>query len=416
LPTALPVHTCRSCGGSELHPILSLGETPIANELVQPDAAPEVDAAFPLGIMLCTECGLVQLDHELPADVIFDQDYPYYSSFSPAMLEHAATHARGLARQRDLDGDSFVVELASNDGYLLRNFVELGIPVLGIDPAPGPASAAIEAGVPTLVDFFGVEVARRVRADQGAADVVIANNVMAHVPDLNDFVGGIAALLADTGIATIENPWVRDLVDHVEFDTIYHEHYCYFSTLAVERLMARHGLHLRDVEHFPDHHGGTLRWTVGHQPGRSERAEAVLAEERRLGVDAPAYYDAFADKVTRVLDGLGEMLEAHRDRGEVVAAYGAAAKGATLLNAAGVGRDLIAYVVDRNVHKQGMLMPGCRLPVRDPAALVQEQPDAVLLLAWNFATEIVKQQADYLAGGGRFLVPVGADGLPGELR
>jgi hypothetical protein len=280
------------------------------------------------------------------------------------------------------------------------------VPALGIDPAPGPAAAANAIGVPTLVNFFGVDVARAIRDEHGAADVIIANNVMAHVPDLNDFVGGLAVLLADNGVVTVENPYVRDLVEHVEFDTIYHEHYCYFSCSSVEALMTRHGLHLNDVDYFPNLHGGTLRWHIGRHPDRSQRCQVQLDAERRAGMTGLEYYERFAERVRNCQAELRALLDDLKSSGRRVVAYGAAAKGATLLNSSGIGRDRISYVVDRNVHKHGKLMPGCRLPIRPVETLLEDRPDDVLLLAWNFADEIVEQQGAYLDGGGTFYVPV----------
>ncbi|MEO5899199.1 MAG: class I SAM-dependent methyltransferase [Ilumatobacteraceae bacterium] len=400
------VTSCRSCGSVDLRSVLSLGSTPIANALVDPAAAPDADPSYPLGIAFCPTCALVQLEFELPADLIFDEEYPYYSSFSDALCAHAAAHVADLLVSRALGTSSLVVELASNDGYLLRNVVAAGVRALGIDPSPGPAAAAEAMGVPTIVGFFGTEQARAMLAEHGPADVIIANNVMAHVPDLNDFVGGIAVLLADGGLVTVENPYVRELVEQVEFDTIYHEHYCYFSCSAVQALMARHGLHLNDVEYFPDLHGGTLRWHIGRTDQRTEQCSRFLAEEVSAGMTAFEYYSRFADRVHTCQTELVALLEDLKARGRRVAAYGAAAKGATLLNSSGIGRDLVDYVVDRNVHKQGKLMPGCRLPIRPVEVLLEEQPDDLLLLAWNFAHEIVSQQREYAANGGNFYVPV----------
>jgi SAM-dependent methyltransferase len=403
---AIAVTTCRSCGGGDLHEVLSLGSTPIANALVDPAHAPVVDPSLPLDIVLCATCALVQLGHALPAEAIFDEEYPYYSSFSDALCAHASAHVDQLVAQRSLGPSSLVVEVASNDGYLLRNVVAAGVGALGIDPSPGPAAAAEEIGVPTIVGFFGNDQARAIRAERGAADVVIANNVMAHVPDLDDFVGGFATLLADDGVVTVENPYVRDMVEHVEFDTIYHEHYCYFSCSSVDTLVARHGLHLNDVEYFPSLHGGTLRWHIGRQSRRTERCHEMLAAERSSGMTAIDYYERFADQVHTCQDELRAMLDGLVRSGRRVAAYGAAAKGATLLNSTGIGRDQIEYVVDRNVHKQGKLMPGCRLPIRPVELLVEDRPNDVLLLAWNFADEIVTQQRAYVDAGGAFHVPV----------
>ena len=386
--------------------MVDLGLTPVANALVDPDQGDRADPVYPLTVVLCLDCALVQLGHILPAAAIFDADYPYYSSFSDELCRHAAEHVAQLVDDRQLDSRSFVVEVASNDGYLLRNFVPSGIRCLGIDPSPGPAAAAEAIGVPTVVGFFGVEMARSIIDQHGRADVVIANNVMAHVPDLNDFVGGLAELVADDGIVTIENPWVRDLVENVEFDTIYHEHYCYFSCSAVDALMRRHHLHLNDIEYFPRLHGGTLRWIIGRHSDRTDRCKQYLADEQSDGLTGDAYYERFMDRVVACQSALIELLTRLRTEGNSVAAYGAAAKGATLLNSSGIGTDLLSFVVDRNVHKQGKLMPGCRLPIRPVEALLDTAPDCLLLLAWNFADEIVSQQSEYAERGGRFFVPI----------
>jgi SAM-dependent methyltransferase len=401
-----PVVACRSCGQESLRPVLDLGLTPIANALVNPSRAPVDDPRYPLEIVFCATCALVQLGYALPADRIFDEEYPYFSSYSDAFRDHAARLVERLIAERRLDANSFAVEVASNDGYLLRNFVDAGIRALGIDPASGPAAAAEAIGVPTIVGFFGVDQAHAMLAEHGAADVIMANNVMAHVPDLNDFVGGFAVLLADDGLLTVENPYVRDMIEHVEFDTIYHEHYCYFSCSSVDALMRRHALHLNDVEYFPNLHGGTLRYHVGKSADRSTTCQEYLDAERAAGMTEFGYYARFADRVRECQAALRKLLDELKSSGRTVAAYGAAAKGATLLNSTGIGSDQIAYVVDRNVHKQGLLMPGCRLPIRPAEVLTEEQPDDVLLLAWNFADEIVTQQRAYAEAGGTFYVPV----------
>ncbi|MCZ7525028.1 MAG: class I SAM-dependent methyltransferase [Acidimicrobiia bacterium] len=397
---------CRSCGAGPLQVFLDLGTTPLADAFVSPERVHEPEPAFPLEVAFCGACSLVQILHEVPPEQLFVDNYLYFSSFSDHLLGHSRDHALGLVESRGLGPESLVVELASNDGYLLRNFVERGIPVLGIDPAPEPAAAAEAAGVPTLREFFGDDLARELRSRGTVADVIVANNVMAHVPDLNGFVEGMAILLADDGVVTVENPYVRDLVDHGEFDTIYHEHHCYYSCTAVDALVRRHGMFLNDVEYFPELHGGTLRWWVGKHEDVSDTARAYLEAERSTGVTSFGYYHDFADRVARIKAELLDLLRGLRARGNRIAAYGAAAKGSTLLNYVGIGTDLLDFVVDRNVHKQGLLMPGVHVPIRDPAALLEEQPDHVLLLAWNFKDEIVRQQAEYLARGGRFIVPV----------
>jgi SAM-dependent methyltransferase len=409
-----PHPACRSCGSSDLEPFLDLGATPLADALVSSDMLGVEEARYPLEIAFCPDCTLVQILEEVPAEKLFVDNYLYFSSFSDALLDHSRAHAEGLIRTRDLSDSSLVVELASNDGYLLRNFVDHGVPVLGIDPAPGQAAAANAAGVPTLAEFFGIEMAQRMVAEGTKADVIIANNVLAHVPDLNGFVAGMATLLADDGLITVENPYVRELIDHCEFDTIYHEHFCYYSCTSIDRLMRRHGLWLNDVEFFPNLHGGTLRWHIGHHDERTDRARKYLADEADSGMGHIDYYSAFSDRVAGVTQRLHELLTELNSQGALVAGYGAAAKGSTLLNTVGIGTDLVEFVVDRNVHKQGNFMPGTNQPIIDPEALVDRQPDYVLLLAWNFASEIIEQQQEYLAAGGRFIVPVPEPVVVGE--
>ena len=405
MTTALTV-VCRSCGSPDLESFLDLGDTPLADALVHPDSVGMDEARFPLEVAFCPDCTLVQILEEVPEEKLFVDNYPYFSSFSDALLDHSRSHAEWLMRARGLTGSSLVVEVASNDGYLLRNFVDNGIPVLGIDPAPDQAAAANASGVPTVTEFFGIEMAQRLVAEGRHADVIIANNVLAHVPDLNGFVAGMATLLADGGLITVENPYVRELIDKCEFDTIYHEHFCYYSCTSIDRLMRRHGLWLNDVEFFPDLHGGTLRWHIGHHDERTDRVREYLAAEADSGLDSIGYYSEFSDRVAGVRLRLRELLAELDSQGAVVAGYGAAAKGSTLLNTTGIGTDLVEFVVDRNVHKQGNFMPGTHQPVLDPQALLDRQPDYVLLLAWNFASEIIDQQQAYLAAGGRFIVPV----------
>jgi SAM-dependent methyltransferase len=399
------IQACRSCGAGGLEPILDLGETPLADALVEQARLGEPEPCYPLGIAFCAACSLVQLLQTVPAETLFTQDYPYYSSFSDAVAEHSRRNARRLVDAERLGGHSLVVELASNDGYLLRHFADQGVPVLGVDPAEGPARAAREAGIPTLQAFFGRDLAACLVAEGERADVVLANNVLAHVPDLNGFVAGIGLLLARDGVAVVEAPYVRDLIDRCEFDTIYHEHHCYFSVTALQRLFARHGLVLARVEHYPVH-GGSLRLFVRRGGRPDQTVRRYLAEEVEHGLVGAGYYRDFAARVAGVKRGLLALLAGLRADGARIAAYGAAAKGATLLNYVGVGAGTIEYVVDRNVHKQGRYMPGARLPIADPARLLSDHPGYVLLLAWNFAEEVLAQQDAYRRAGGRFVVPV----------
>ncbi len=400
------VIACRVCGGSELQPFLDLGELPLADALVRPTDDLTTEERFRLDVGFCPHCALVQLLHEVPPQKLFVDNYLYFSSFSPQLLEHSRAHAEALITGRGLGPESFVVELASNDGYLLKNFVERGVPVLGIDPAPDQAAAARRIGVPTLEAFFGVEVAERLVSGGRRADVIIANNVMAHVDEINDFVSGMRIALADNGVITVENPSVWDLIERCAFDTVYHEHFFYHSCLSVDRLMRHNGLYLNDVELFPGLHGGTNRWYIGKHEAPTTRLTERLAAERAAGLDSFDFYAGFGERVDKLRAELHTTIADLRARGLTVAAYGAAAKGATMLNAVGLGTDLVSFVVDRNHHKHGLLMPGTHQPILPPEALTERRPDVVVLLAWNFADEIIGQQQEYLATGGRFLHPV----------
>lgn len=402
-PRSSAVTRCRACDSSQLVPFLDLGVTPVANALMR---APEDPApVFPLQVGVCTSCTLAQLLHVLPAEDVFDESYPYFSSFSESLDQHGRQHVDDLHRAGRTGPGRFVVEVASNDGYLLRHLVADGTRVLGIEPSPLPAAAAEERGIPTLRAFLDEDVARQVRDEHGPADVVLANNVMAHVPDLQGFVRALRVLAGDDGIIQVENPGVRWLIEHVEFDTVYHEHYCYFSTTAVSLLAVAQGLHLNDVELFPTLQGGTLRWTLSRREGRTPRAEQHLREEVELGLTRTEPYLAFGGRVREVQDELRSLLGDLRSAGPI-AAYGAAAKGATLLNSTGIGAETLDFVVDRNPHKQGRWIPGAKLPVLDPSALLEQRPAHVLVLAWNYVAEVRRQQAAYERAGGRFVVPV----------
>ena len=397
--------TCRICHSSEIQPVLSLGTTPLADALRQKEQLQEVESKFPLNVAFCPRCSLVQLLETVPPDVLFCQDYPYYSSFSPALLQHSRANAVDLIKSRRLNANSLVVELASNDGYLLKNFVEHGIPVLGIDPAEGPARAAEKIGVPTLCTFFGENLARELSTNGKAADVIIGNNVLAHVADLHGFVEGIRILLKEDGVAVIEMPYVKDLVDHCEFDTIYHEHLCYFSVTALDRLFRMHSLFLNNVKRLSIH-GGSLRIYVEKKENVSANVRAMLQTEAAEKVDQIDYYRDFADRVEGIRTELQRLLQRLKQQGARIAAYGAAAKGSTLINYSDIGTELVDFVVDRNTHKQGLYMPGQHIPVLAPEALLERNPDYVLLLAWNFAEEILQQQKEYQQRGGRFIIPV----------
>ncbi len=396
---------CRSCGGSDLRPLLAYGEMPLADGLLPSREACQNEPRYPLTLVFCAECSLVQIVETVQPETLFCDDYPYFSSFSDQLLEHSRQHAHELIVDEQLDANSWVVEIASNDGYLLKNFVDAGIPVTGIDPAEGPAQIAIERGVNTEIQFFTEQLAEQYQAAGRQADVIIANNVLAHVADTNGFVAGLARLLKHGGVATLEFPYLRDLVDHCEFDTIYHEHLCYFSLTAVDRLFRRHGLIIHDVRRLAIH-GGSLRLYASHARPRSAYVTQMLHNEQRDGLTEYEYYRDFATRSRAICQRLRSLLETIRGQGRRVAAYGAAAKGATLLNFANIGSEFIDFVVDRNTHKHGRFMPGVHLPIMDVSSLAGQQPDYALLLAWNFRDEILSQQKSFRDAGGKFIVPV----------
>jgi SAM-dependent methyltransferase len=400
-----PCVACRSCGGTTLRPVLDLGEQPLANSYPALDAGTD-EPRYPLAIVCCAGCSLVQLTGTVDPQVMFD-DYPYFSSYSDTMVAAMEQLAHRLADQHSLGADDLVVEVASNDGYLLRHYIGCGVPVLGVEPAANVARAAEHAGVPTLVEYFSADTGHRLAAEGRLASILHANNVMAHVPEINDFIEGIAAVLRPTGTAVIETPYLGHLIADGEFDTIYHEHVFHYSLTAIDALVRRHGLAVVDVEQVAMH-GGSLRVFLQHDTMGSPSPEVrrLLAAEEEAGVGGPEYYQDFARRVESTRTRTRALLEQEKAAGARIAAYGAAAKGTVLLNHFGIDTSLVDYVVDRSPHKQGRRMPGVGIPVRDPSALIEDQPDLVLLLAWNFADEILEQQAAYRQAGGRFLVPI----------
>nr|WP_202526234.1 class I SAM-dependent methyltransferase [Sneathiella litorea] len=400
--------TCRFCDQELTRTFVDLGSTPLANSYLREERDIAAEKSYPLHARVCVNCFLVQVEDVVPAEDIFS-DYAYFSSFSSSWVEHAKAYAEKLSEQLGLNRDSLVIEIASNDGYLLKHFVDRGIPVLGIEPAANVAKAAEAVGVKTEVAFFGVETAKRIVAEKGQADLMAANNVMAHVPDINDFIGGVPVLLAESGVFTIEFPHLLNLINKVQFDTIYHEHYSYLSLLTVEKILGAHGLKVFDVEELTTH-GGSLRVYACHK-GASKYSEtarlaALHSKEAAAGLHTPAAYQNFTPRVEKVRDDLLSFLHNAKAAGKKVAGYGAAAKGNTLLNYCGIGPDLIDFVVDRNPEKQGTLLPGSHIPVFAPDRIWREKPDYVLILPWNLADEISMEMTAIKDWGGGFVIPI----------
>jgi len=399
---------CRSCGAPLTRTFVDLGLSPLANGYLRPDQLGQMEPFYPLHAYVCDACLLVQLEEfESPAQIF--SDYLYFSSFSRLWLDHARAYAGHMIGELGLGPRSLVVEIASNDGYLLQYFKEQGVPVLGVEPAANVAQAALDKGVPTEVAFFGRETARRLCARGVVPDLIAANNVLAHVPDLDDFVAGFKMLLAPAGILTVEFPHLLRLIAGLQFDTIYHEHFSYLSLLAIGPVFARHGLAIVDVEELPTH-GGSLRLFVAHAGSRavSPRVAALCETERAAGLGRPEGYDGFAEAVIRVKCDLLEFLIGARRAGRRIAAYGAPAKGNTLLNYCGIGPELVGFTVDRSPHKQGHVLPGSHIPILAPEAVFERRPDDLLILPWNLRDEIMEQMSGIRAWGGRFVVPIPA--------
>lgn len=404
----VPEQACRSCGAPLAEVFVDLGTSPVSNAFVRYESRNRPEPFYPLRAFVCGECLLVQIEDVVAPESHFHADYAYFSSVTAGWVEHARRFVEQAVDRHRLGPESFVVEVASNDGYLLKHFVARGVPCLGIDPAANCAEAAARSGVPTEVAFFGRATAERIAARGRLADLTVANNVLAHVPDLNDFIAGFARLLAPSGAASFEFPHLLRLIESNQFDTIYHEHYSYLSLIALEPLFRRHGLVLRDVEELATH-GGSLRLMVrhaAHPEPATDRLAQLMDRERTAGLDRLETYAGFREQVRATKRKLLSLLIDLKRSGKRIAGYGAPAKGNTLLNYCGIGTDFLDYTVDRSPAKQGLFLPGTRIPVLAPEHLLADRPDYVLILPWNIRDEVMAQMAEVTAWGGRFIVPI----------
>ncbi|AGW94948.1 MULTISPECIES: class I SAM-dependent methyltransferase [Cupriavidus] len=399
---------CRACGAPLEQTVVDLGLSPISNAFIRPEHAAQGETFYPLHAMVCGQCWLVQLRDATPAAAHFHDDYVYFSSYSTSWLAHARRYVSAMRERFALGPHSRVMEIASNDGYLLQYFVQAGVPCLGIEPTANTAAAARDKGVQTREVFFGADSARALAADGWQVDLLLGNNVLAHVPDINDFVAGMPVVLKPEGVVTLEFPHLLRLLDENQFDTLYHEHYSYLSLTALMPVLAHAGLRAFDIEHLSTH-GGSLRLyacQIGASHAVTAAVQACLDEEKATGLASTARYAAFAERVRQAKrDLLGFLIDARR-AGKRVAAYGAAAKGNTLLNYCGAGADLVDFVVDRNPAKQGKLLPGTRIPVLAPEAIDERRPDYLLILPWNIRDEIMQQMAGIRSWGGRFVTAI----------
>lgn len=400
---------CRHCNSSLEHVFADLGTSPPSNSYLREDQLNKPELFYPLRVKVCESCWLVQAEDFTNREEFFSNDYAYFSSFSTTWLIHAKEYVQKMTERFKLGKDSFVVEVASNDGYLLQFFKDFLVPCLGIEPTKSTADAATIKGIPTLQDFFGRKLADSLARENKKADLTAANNVLAHVPDINDFIGGFSILLKDTGVATFEFPHLLQLVNHTQFDTIYHEHYSYLSLLAVQKIFLENGLEVFDVEELPTH-GGSLRVfaqkkNIGKQP-ISTRVTELLREEKSASIDSIKFYQGFQDKINTAKNRMLEFLiKANQDKSLVIG-YGAAAKGNTFLNYAGIRSDLISFVVDKNPHKQNKFLPGSRIPIYSEQMIKDKKPNYVVIFPWNLKTEISNQLSYIREWGGKFVVAI----------
>jgi hypothetical protein len=407
---AVPAPQCRFCGDALTDTVVDLGMSPLCESYLRPDQLNSAEPFYPLHVFVCRQCWLVQLEQYVSAEHIFTE-YAYFSSFSDSWVQHARDYTEKMIDRFGYGPDSQVVELASNDGYLLQWFVKAGVPALGIEPAANVAAAAEERGVTTLVRFFGTELAGELVSQGRHADLLLGNNVLAQVPDLNDFVAGMKILLAPDGVITMEFPHVQRLIDENQFDTIYHEHFSYFSAHTTRLILNRHGLELFDVEEIPTH-GGSLRVYARHIEDTSKPVAPAVAEllarEDAFGLTTVAYYSRFSAQVEETKRGILSLLIDLKRAGKNVVGYGAPGKGNTLLNYCGIRTDFLDFTVDRSTYKQGLFTPGTHIPILEPAEIARRRPDFVFILPWNFKDEITVQMAGIREWGGQFIVPIPA--------
>ena len=396
---------CRFCNNPLTHEFVDLVNSPPSNSYLTAEQLNEPEVYYPLRVFVCEKCFLVQLDEYKSAEQIFDEDYAYFSSFSSSWLDHSKRYVEMMSERFGYGSSSLVIEIASNDGYLLQYFHEKGVPVLGVEPTLSTAEAAREKDIETLTEFFGSKFARELAGTGRQADLLLGNNVLAHVPDINDFVEGLRIALKPGGVITMEFPHVLRLIEECQFDTIYHEHFSYLSLTTTKAVFAAHGLEIFDVEELTTH-GGSLRVFAGHadaHPALSDRVRELLETEQKAGITGIELYQGFQDRVDTIRDELLAFLLAEKRSGKRIAAYGAAAKGNTLLNYCGIKKGLIDFVVDASPHKQGKFLPGSHIPIVDESALRDARPDHVLILPWNLKPEIVKQLTYIQDWGGKFV-------------